>query len=50
MLTQHDMYCRCRICKPPLVGETSQTFDMVLTALLILAFGFMIVTAIKVLS
>ncbi len=21
MLTKHDAYCRCRICKPPLVGE-----------------------------
>lgn len=21
MLTRHDTYCRCRICKPPLVGD-----------------------------
>jgi hypothetical protein len=21
MLTKHDCYCRCRICKPPLVGQ-----------------------------
>lgn len=21
MLTKHDYFCRCRTCKPPLVGE-----------------------------
>ena len=23
MLTSHDFYCRCRLCKPPLVGQAS---------------------------
>jgi len=47
MLTQHDYYCRCRLCKPPLVGQTSRTFDALLCLLFILALGFAAYVAIR---
>jgi hypothetical protein len=37
MQTVHDNYCRCRICKPPLVGEAHKRANRLLIALLIAA-------------
>lgn len=38
MLTSHDTYCRCRTCKPPLVGEAQRRRDaLALCALIFLA-------------
>lgn len=37
MLTTHDTYCRCRVCKPPLVGEDRQRDRLALCALIFLA-------------
>lgn len=39
MLTQHDFYCRCRICKPPLVGERSANAFLLLCLLFALLAG-----------
>lgn len=36
MLTRHDTYCRCRVCKPPLVGHVRRD-RYAITALLFLA-------------
>lgn len=37
MLTTHDTYCRCRICKPPLVGEMRTRDRLAICAIIILA-------------
>ena len=43
MLTSHDYYCRCRLCKPPLVGQASHS------RLTMIAFALIAVGAVMVL-
>ena len=45
MLTSHDYYCRCRLCKPPLVGQASHSRNR----LNMIAFALIAVGAVMVL-
>ena len=42
MLTSHDYYCRCRLCKPPLVGQANHR-RLTLIALVALTAGAVLV-------
>lgn len=49
MVTKHDYYCRCRMCKPPLVGEARHSHDSVVMWVVVLTCVLTVVSTLKVL-